>query len=154
MALGSASLLEDTDIARHIQQGAFVPLNIHADGSFQCAIRVGTAATPASLSERERRYLTVSSEPFLFRSRDRIAISGLEHIGRSPGEAASFISLASGDWAVTIHLVDWTEEPGAKTPDGKPTATALADFVVLLNPAAADTHFRTKVDTYERPGNA
>src|SRR5450432_1098091 len=79
-------LLEDTDISRHIQQGAFVPLNIHADGSFQCAIRVGTIDAPASLSERERRYLTVSSEPYLFRSRDRVAISGLEHIGRSPGE--------------------------------------------------------------------
>ena len=146
-------LLEDTDISRHIQQGAFVPINIHADGAFQCAVRVGTAGSPAVLSERERRYLVVSSEPYLFRSRDRVAISGLEHIGRSPGESASFIPLASGDWAVTIHLIEWTGEPGAQTPDGQPTATALADFVVLLNPAAAGTHFRTKVDTFEEPGN-
>jgi hypothetical protein len=142
-------LLDDADISRHIQQGAFVPLNIHADGAYMCAIRIGSAAIPAVLSERERRYLFLSSEPYLFRSRGTLAISGLEHIGHSPGEVASFLPLASGDWTVTVHLIEWTEEPGAKTPDGQPSATALSDFVVLLNPATADTRHRTKVDTFE-----
>jgi len=30
-------LLEDADISRHIQNGAFVPLNVHADGAYECA---------------------------------------------------------------------------------------------------------------------
>jgi hypothetical protein len=106
------------------------------------------------LSGREERYLLVSSEPYLFRSRGILAISGLEHIGRSPGESGASVPLAAADWAATVHLIDWPEEPGAKTPDGKPAPTALPDFVVLLNPAAPGTQFRTKVDTYEKPGNA
>jgi hypothetical protein len=142
-------LLEDLDISRHILQGAFVPLNIHADGGYDCAIRVGDVGAPAMLSEREHRYLLASSEPYLFRSIGSLAISGLEHIGRSPGDEASIVSLPSGDWAATVHLIDWAQEAGAKSPNGKPTSTALPNFVVFLNPPAADTRYRTKVDTFE-----
>lgn len=144
-------LLEDTDISRHILQGAFVPLNVHADGAYDCAIRVGDLNAPATLSERESRYLLVSSEPYLFRSLGSLAVSGLEHIGRSPGGAASIVPLASGDWAATVHLIDWTQEPGAKSPNGKPTANALPDFAVFLNPSAPDSQYRIKVDTFEAP---
>jgi len=141
-------LLEDTDISRHIDQGAFVPLNIHADGAYDCAIRHGTGEAPATLSDREQRFLTVSSEPYLFRSNGMLAISGLEYIGRTPGNSASFLALSSGDWTATIHLIDWTQEPGAKSKDGKPTKAALPDFVVLLNPSAAEIRYRMKVDTF------
>jgi len=47
-------LLEDADISRHIQNGAFVPLNVHADGAYECAIRAGSAETPATLFWTER----------------------------------------------------------------------------------------------------
>jgi hypothetical protein len=144
-------LLEDMDISRHIHQGTFVPLNVHADGAYDCAIRIGDINASATLSERERQYLLVSSEPYLFRSTGSLAISGLEHIGRSPGDAASLVSIPSGNWAATVHLIDWAQEPGAKSPNGKPTSTALPDFVVFLNPPAADTRYRTKVDTFEAP---
>jgi hypothetical protein len=146
-------LLEDADISRHIQQGAFVPINIHADGAYDCAIRNGSDSMPATLSDREHRYLTVSSEPYLFRSNGTLAISGLEHIGRSPGDSASFLALSGGNWAATIHLIDWTQEPGAKSHDGKPSKTALPDFIVLLNPSPAEIGFRTKVDTFEPHGS-
>jgi len=147
-------LLEDSDISRHIQQGAFVPLNVHADGAYECVIRIGDATTQATLSERESCYLLVSSEPYLFRSRGVLAISGLEHIGRSPGVSGASIPLEAADWAATVHLIDWPEEPGAKTADGRPAPTALPDFIVILNPATPGTQFRIKIDTYEKPGNA
>jgi hypothetical protein len=144
-------LLDDTDISRHIQQGAFVPVNIQSDGSYQCVVRSASAGVSAKLSDRERRYLVVSSEPYLFRSGDTVAISGIEHISRSPDESAASFPLSAGDWAVTVHLIDWPSEPGAKSPDGNPTSTALSDFVILLNPATAETRYRTKIDTFEKP---
>src|SRR5688572_3317417 len=88
-------LLEDEDISGHIQQGAFVPLNVQADGAYDCAIRVGSAATPATLSDRESRYLLISSEPYLFRSCGILSISGLEHIGRAPGDSGASVPLAA-----------------------------------------------------------
>ena len=39
--------------------------------------------------------------------------------GRSPGESGASVPLAAADWAAIVYLIDWTEEPGAKTPDGK-----------------------------------
>ncbi len=146
-------LLDDADISRHIQQGAFVPINIQSDGAFQCVVRAASAEVPATLSDRECRYLVVSSEPYLFRSRGTVAISGIEHISQSPDKSTGSFPLRAGDWAVTIHLIDWPSEPGAKSPDGNPTSTALSDFVILLNPAATQTRYRTKVDTFENPGN-
>jgi hypothetical protein len=150
-----SELCEDEDILRHIQEGAFVPLNIQADGAFECEVRVGNVERPSAISSRELPYLTVSSEPYFFRSRGRLAISGLEHIGAEPGKAAAFLALGIGDWAVTVHLIEWTSEPGALGEDGKPTPSAMADFVVLLNPASpgasAGTQYRTKVNTFERP---
>lgn len=146
-------LLEDEDITRHIQQGAFVPLNLHADGAYQCLLRAGTTGAPAAINEREKKYTLVLSEPYLFRSKGSIAISGLEHIERTPGKSAAVRPLTAGDWTVTVHLIDWTEEPGSKTPDGKPSPTALPDFLVLLNPARAGTVYRTKVDTFDKPGS-
>jgi hypothetical protein len=142
-------LLEDADIRRNIQEGAFVPLNIHADGAYDCMIRTGTVSEPAALSDRELRYLALSSEPYLFRSKGTLAISGLEHIGGSPGEAASLVPLISGDWVATVVLIDWGQEPGARAQDGKPAKTALPDFTVLLNFPAGGECYRTKVNTFE-----
>lgn len=146
-----SELLEDADIARHIRQGALVPLNVGADGVYDCTIRVGNVTAPVSLSERETHFLLVSSEPHLFRSNGVLLISGLEHIDRSPGKASASVPLAAADWAATVHFIDWTQEPGAKASDGKPAPCALPDFVILLNPATPETQFRTKVNTFEEP---
>lgn len=144
-------LLEDEDITRHIREGAFVPINIQSDGAFQCVVRVGGSGVSATLSEREKRYLVVSSQPYLFRSDGTLAISGIEYVAGSPEESVASIPLPRGDWAVTVHLIDWPGEPGARSADGTPASTALSDFVVLLNPVTAETRYRTSLDTFEKP---
>jgi hypothetical protein len=147
-------LLEDADIFRHIQQGALVPINVESDGAFECTVRAGSDGMSATLSDRENRYRLASSEPYLFRSLGVLSISGIEHIDRSPREASSSVPLAAGDWVVTVHFLDWTQEPGAQTADGKPAPGTLPDFVVLLDPATPGMRFRTKITTFERLGGA
>jgi hypothetical protein len=142
-------LLQDDDIIRHIEVGAFVPLNIHADGAYECVLRAGTATEQPTLTARESRYLICSSAPYLFCSRGSLAISGLEYIGSSPDASIASASVPQGNWSVTVHHVDWAREPGCKTPDGKPSSTALPNFIVLLTPAVATLHFRTEVDTFD-----
>lgn len=60
------ALLDDEDIAGHIAAGAFVPVNIGADGAFQVAARVGSTSAPVGPTDRERRYLVASSDPYVF----------------------------------------------------------------------------------------
>lgn len=147
-----AQLLEDVDIAKHIDAGAFVPLYIHADGAFECDLRIGTTDVPAILTERENKYLLVLSEPYLFRSTGTLCISGIEHIESKPGSSVGILPLEAAEWSVIVHLIDWPEEPGARNADGKPSATALPDFVVLVNPANDRlSSYRKKIDTFEKP---
>lgn len=146
-------LLEDEDIAKHIEAGAFVPLYIHSDGAYECNVRIGTTATPVALTERERKYSLVQSEPpYLFCSTGRLCISGIEHIEGKPGSSVGILPLETAEWNVVVHLIDWPMEPGGKTADGKPSATALPDFIVLVNPATERlASYRKKVETFEEP---
>jgi len=48
-------------------------------------------------------------------------------------------------------MIAWDDEPGAKGPDGKPSASAMSDFVVLVHPASADQKFATDLEAFERP---
>ena len=56
-----AALGEDDQIARHIQAGAFVPINIESDGAFQVLVRVGE---PARLTERELEILKLIAQEY------------------------------------------------------------------------------------------
>lgn len=146
-------LLEDKDIRRHMNAGAFVPINIQADGVYEIEVRVGTAAAPAVISDRETKYLTVASEPYLFRSAGTLCVSGIEFVEHEPGDGVGVLALPEGDYAVTVHLVAWDDEPGLKKKDGSPKNEALPDFVALLNPAGSgETKYRTKVETFPPPG--
>lgn len=144
-----ARLLEDKDIVRHIEAGSFVPINVGSDGAFEIEVRVGTGARPAVLSDRERKYLTVASEPYRFRSTGSLRVSGIEYVGRPPSREVGVLSLAAGEYVVTLHLIAWDKEPGMKDADGKPTSGALPDFVALVNPRSHDAStFRTSVRTF------
>jgi len=144
-----AALLEDADIERHIAVGAFVPINIGGDGAYQFVARVGSTSAPAGLTEREHKYLTVMSDPYLFVAAAGAVISGIEHVGDDP-DIGLRIPLEQGRWQVTVALVDWTAEPGAQDDDGAPKPGALPDFVVLINPEdGAD--YRAKVETFDPP---
>jgi hypothetical protein len=51
-----------------------------------------------------------------------------------------------------VNLIEWDAEPGAATSEGLPTATALPDFVVLVNPDEGIVRsYRTSVETFDQP---
>jgi hypothetical protein len=145
-----SELLDDEDIVRHIASGALVPLNIGGDGAFQVLARVGEVSAPAQLTERERRYSVVTSEPYLLITTGNAVISGLEHVGAEANDGLR-VPLGAGRWSVTISLIDWKGEPGQADDAGRPAPTALADFVILIDPeGGVDRGYRTQAQTFER----
>lgn len=136
----ATELEEDTDILRHVRSGVAVPISIDSDGAFAFRVRVARARsrlrrpTAADLTERERRYLTVSSEPYLLLSLGRVVISGIEHVGPFDSDRHLSVDVPEGRWVATAHLIEWDAEPGAKDHAGGPAPGALPDFVLLLNP--------------------
>lgn len=147
-----AELLEDEDIARHIASGSAVPINIGSDGAFTMLVRIGREGEPASLTERERRHLVVSSEPYLLVSSGRAALTGLEDVRSDPYPEALTFPLPPGRWIATVHIIAWDEEPGAKDAAGNPTLNALPDFVVLLMPETGPpVSYRQEVMTFPPP---
>ena len=139
-------LCEDEDIMRHLQAGHLVPLNLGA-GAFAVELRQGS---PDSMSEREREYLLVPSQPYLLNSTGRILISGLEHVGADPRSNLD-LELPTGPYTVHIQLIDWTEEPGSKDASGSPTPTALPDMIVFIQPVGQDApDYRNDLETFRK----
>lgn len=141
-----AALGEDEQIEAHIGAGAFVPLNIEADHASRALMRVGESAT---LTEREARYVVVTSEPYLFVSTGEARVCGIERIGYPIEHDGFSLEVPPGGWAATVHLIDWAKEPGSRDPDGRPTPDALPDFVVLLVPDRGGP-YRTRIVTFDR----
>jgi hypothetical protein len=145
------ALLEDDDITRHIQAGALVPISIGGDGAFQFLIRTGTAGQPPSLTSREKQHLLFSSQPYLYLSDGSAFLTGIEHISAAPSPGTPALTVPAGPSAVTIHLIDWTAEPGARNPNGNPAPGALPDFVILISPGSATGNpYRTQLQTFDR----
>jgi hypothetical protein len=136
---------EDVALESHIRQGAFVPLNVGGDGSFQVTVREGAR------NSREEGYTLVSSDPYLLVSRGTLGLGGLENVGTYIGGAQE-IPFAAGRYLVKVHLVDWKAEPGSVGVDGIPTGTALPDFLVEVHSDRDEsTAFRSSVHTFEAP---
>jgi len=145
-----SELLEDDDIAQHITRGALVPVNIGGDGAFQVVARTGESSAPAQLTNRERKFVAVTSEPYLLITNGDAVISGIEHVGAESNDGMR-IPLPAGRWSVTIFLIDWEAEPGQADDAGRPAPTALPDFAILINPENhANREYRTQVQTFER----
>ncbi|MFI0088292.1 hypothetical protein [Streptomyces bobili] len=145
-------LLEDEDIAGHIQAGRLVPLNVGSDGAFGVLVRAGTAAAPAMLTGRETAHRLVASQPYLFVSRGRALVSGIEHVSANVPDGALEHRVPAGHCTVVVHLIDWQAEAGSQDKDGQPLPGALPDFVVLINPAQpGQGTFRTAVNTFDAP---
>ncbi|MBL7490419.1 hypothetical protein I6A60_40195 [Frankia sp. AgB1.9] len=143
-------LLEDEDIRAQVLAGAFVPVNIGADGAFGITARVDSISAPAVLTDRERQHLLVSSAPYLFVSTGEAVISGVEHVRGVPYLGLK-APVPAGRWQVTVNLIDWQAEPGCRDEAGKPAPNALSDFVLLINPErGADTQYRTQIQTFDR----
>lgn len=145
----NTELGDDAAIRRHVVAGHLVPVDIGSGGAATFVVRAGGHGEPARLSERETRYLLVSSRPYLLTSRGRAVLGGIEDVAAETGRDQSrTISLARGRYAVTVHLIDWKAEPGAVRHDGTPAGGALPDFVVLLNPAGPATRYREDPATF------
>ncbi|MEU1051926.1 hypothetical protein ABZ397_05105 [Streptomyces sp. NPDC005876] len=141
---------EDSALERQISVGAFVPINIGGNGAFQVAVR-GVEA-PGNLSQRERSYLLVSSDPYLLVSDGVLELGGLESVGNYAGGEKVKIRLDNGRYAAIVHLVDWQAEPGGRGLDGNPSAGALPDFIVeIFAEVPGGLKYRTKVETFNRP---
>ncbi|WP_134715054.1 hypothetical protein [Saccharomonospora xinjiangensis] len=145
-----SEIADDSALERQISDGSFVPINVGGDGSFQFVVR-GTEA-PGSLSERERSYLLISSEPYLLVSDGLLELGGLEAVGNYSGASKVKIPLDSGRYAAVVHLVDWQAEPGSRRAGGNPSVSALPDFIVeIFVDFHSELKYRTKVETFNRP---
>lgn len=147
-------LLEDADIIRHIRAGAFVPINLHFDGAYDFELRIGTFAEPAELSQREKDLLTVSSLLYKLNVHGQIYVSGLEYIGEViEEELTACLAASRGTYAVSVHMIEWDKEEGAKDGNGQPGPNALPDFVILANPVAdvSDIEYSQSLETFPNP---
>lgn len=145
-------LCEDEDVERHIRAGVFVPINIRCDGAYGVLVRIGSAGEPARLSERENRHRFVTSDAYLLHSSGEVRVSGIEAVGAEIWSGTIRRDLPEGRYAVVVHLIAWEDDPGSVNEDGTPSETALADFVVLIDPALPEqTEFRTAVETFDAP---
>ncbi|MEU5192142.1 hypothetical protein AB0G83_34140 [Streptomyces klenkii] len=143
-------LLEEGDIVRHIQAGALVPLNVGGDGAFGVLVRSGTVAAPAGLTERETAHQLVASQPYLFVSRGRAFVGGVEDVRGDASAGVIEHLVPEGRHSVVVHLIDWQAEAGSQDVAGRPVPGALPDFLVLINPAQpGQDAFRTAVSTFE-----
>jgi hypothetical protein len=140
---------DNASLAGKIAEGAFVPINVGGDGAFQFMVR--GSAPGESLSDRERRFLIVSSEPYRLVSGGSVELGALEAVGPQADEQAVSIPLPAGGYSVVVHLVDWQAEPGMVTEDGDPATDALSDFVIeIFDELSAGSVYRTSVETFDR----
>jgi hypothetical protein len=139
---------DNASLVRHIEEGAFVPINIGADGAFRVAVRGGQELQ--GLNDREERHKLVSSELYLLQSRGEIVLGGLEAVGHYTGVEPTRIPLPAGRYSVAVHLIDWMAEPGSTLPTGDPTENALPDFVVQITEESGVFSYRTRVETFDR----
>ena len=145
-----AALLAEEDIAAHVAAGSFVPLNVGGDGAFGVVARVGATGAPAGLTQPERDWLLVESEPYLFVSAGAAVLSGIEQVAADAGEALS-LAVPAGRWRVTVALIEWDAEPGSRDHSGGPGPDALPDFVVLVDPDARTGPYRSSILTFDQP---
>jgi hypothetical protein len=82
---------------------------VGADGVFEVLIRWGFSGS--GITEREGRYVLVSSDPYLLVSPGVLYLGGLEEAGDLPGKDANRIELPRGRYSAVVHLVDWKADP-------------------------------------------
>lgn len=134
-------------LAEAIELGELVPVGIQSDGAF--GVRVAVA--PDAATDREARYIVVTSQPYLLVADGApVLLSGLESVGDERSNSVT-LSLAEGRYAVRASIVAWDEEPGARRPDGSPSPTALPDFLVSVVPVDGSEIFRTSDITFDPP---
>ncbi|HZZ82276.1 MAG TPA: hypothetical protein VFE62_27510 [Gemmataceae bacterium] len=145
----------EAEIVRHIKAGHLAPINVAGptNGKHRVIVRVGNDKLAARLTERERKYFLLESDPYRLQTSGRICISGLEYVERQPGASVGVLPLRAGEYVVKLYLISWHEEPGMEKRNGDPKPGALPDFVMLVNPKpkGKPVIFRTKMFAMEPP---
>ena len=127
-----------------------MPINIRSDGAFQFLVRVGTRPVPRADQPREG-IPNGLLEPYLYLSDGTACLSGIEYIGADLGPTMTTLAVPAGPCAVTIHLIEWDAEPGAKDARGDPAPGALPDYAVLISPGGATANpYRIQLQTFDR----
>ena len=137
---------DDQNLVVSTVSGLFIPVNVGGGGVFQIAVHWGEGA---GLTASEQQHLLVSSEPYMLISRGWFVLGGLEDVGDADFTSGNQVPLVPGRYAVTIHLIDWKADPASVDEVGKPTESALPDFVITLGIDSGGP-YRTKVQTFER----
>lgn len=126
--------LQEKSILQQIDAARFVPINIQSDGGFGFEARLGDETGEATLTQREEKYLVVSSETYLIKINSMVCFSGIEHVNKKIDSSnVGKYNIGKGDYEVVIHLIDWVSEPGMQKKDLKPKKGALPDFVILIH---------------------
>lgn len=137
---------EDEDIKKQIIKNKFVPIYIHSDGCFQFRVKLDEA-----LNDREKQYVLVQSEEYLFDTSGKAILSGIENIDKAfSDENGISLDLKPGKYRVSICLIEWDMEPNMKLSDGGPHPEALPDFIILIrsNISNDKKQFRQDIETF------
>lgn len=139
--------LEDQDIIQEIKTNRFVPIYLHSDGCFQFKVKINEP-----LTERESKYVLDKSENYLFSTDGTAYLSGIEFISDTVKENEGIkLDLEKGFYKVTVYLIEWDKEPGAKLDDGEISPDALPDFIIkLVKTDEINQEYRTKLDTFDK----
>lgn len=136
---------EDVDIEEQIKRNTFVPINIQEDGCYSFTVRIDE-----ELSDREKKYICVKSDEYLFKSSGKTILSGIENIDTNvKADDAIIIDLLEGFYSVQVYLISWDEELGAYLDNGDINPDALSDFVVLVkSKAEKEKSYRLEINTF------
>lgn len=136
---------EDEDIQKQIEKKAFVPVYIFEDGCRSFTLKID-----CGLSEREKAFVCVKSEKYLFYSNGKSILSGIDCINTNVAEDEAIIfDIPKGFYEVSIFLLSWDDEPGAYLENGSVNPNALSDFVVVLKSNANEKEsYRQRINTF------
>ena len=143
----SKELEDETNIRRHIEAGRIVPVSWGADQASEVVARLGA---PSRMSDREKEYLLVPSQPYRFQTSGKVCISGIEMISGVPGDDVMSFEVDPGAFAVYVNMIAWMDEPGAENADGSPAPTALPDFIVYLDAPNAELKYRIEPQPFRQ----
>ena len=143
-----AEQLEDEpDIRAHIEAGRIVPVSWGGDSASEVVARLGA---PSRMSDREKQYLLVPSQPYRFKTTGKVCISGIEMISGKPDDHVLTFEIPPGTYAVYLNMIAWMDEPGAENADGSPAANALPDFIVCLDRPNTELGYRIEPEPYRK----
>jgi hypothetical protein len=146
MSTWENELIEDLDIERHIGVGAFVPITLSFDGSFNFSFSFG------ELTARELRYAKLISDKYSLMSHGEVMLSGLEDISGEIYSSVTRLILEGGMYQVRVYLIAWYLESGYTQDGAESLPGVLPDFIVQIQKSDSDDQdsFRTSAETFDQ----